>query len=378
MAFLSAVKGAKEQKGRCTYYPIQSKPKTPLQKLAYYYGGYKHINEEAFVNEIQAVIADFRPDVIHLFGLECPLATILGHTVVPLIVHLQGLLLPNANAFWPIGMNDNTFARPFTLREHLVRNGYRFAKRHIDVRAENERKLFRRMQICMGRTQWDYEVAQLLQPTARYFHVDEVLRPIFYEQAAHWRKPRGKRFVITSTISQTIYKGLDLVLKTAALLEAETDVDFEWRVVGVNASSNYVRFFESYTHIHSPRVKYMGVMTAEALAENLLESNVYVHPSYIDNSPNSVCEAQIIGVPVVATNVGGVGSLIEHGKSGLLVPANAPFEMAYNLWQLVHDNELLEALSRNGATIAAVRHDRKKILEELLHAYREAIAPTSK
>lgn len=355
------------------YFPIYAKPLTAWQKLRLYYGGYRHVDEDAHVDEVKKVIADFRPDVIHLFGLECPFATILGRTDVPLVVHLQGLIMPYQNAFWPIGMNHATFAWPLTVREYVLRNGYRYAKKSMDVRSGQERKLFRRMRFCMGRTRWDREVSQLMSPESTYFHVDEVLRPVFYDHAGKWVQPRGGKFIITSTISQTIYKGLDLVLKTAALLESETTVDFEWRVVGVEGSSSYVRFFEHYTHIHSPHIRFMGVMNAEELCQNLLESNVYVHPSYIDNSPNSVCEAQLLGVPVVATNVGGVASLMEDGRSGILVPANGPFELAYHLRELATHPAAADALSREGRKLAAARHDKEKILSDLLSTYRAVV-----
>lgn len=376
MAFPSATRGTCMAVDGCKYYPIYDKPKTVWEKLQHYYGGYKHINEDAYVEALKRVIADYKPDVIHLFGMECPFATILGRTDVPLVVHLQGLLLPCSNAFWPIGMNHNTLTWPFTIREHILRNGYRFAKQSMEVRAENERKLFRRMQFCMGRTEWDCEVSQLMSPNSAYFHVDEVLRPVFYDHKGKWAQPQSAKFIITSTISQTIYKGLDLVLKTAALLESETNVDFEWRVIGVNGKSSYVRFFEKYTQIHSPHVRYMGVMNAEELCQNLMETNVYVHPSYIDNSPNSVCEAQMLGVPVVATNVGGVASLMENGRSGILVPANGPFELAYHLKRLAQNLSEAEALGREGCKLAIERHNKEKILSDLLHTYEQVISLT--
>jgi len=63
----------------------------------------------------------------------------------------------------------------------------------------------------------------------------------------------------------------------------------------------------------------LGSLEVNEMVEAMKISRFMVHPSYIDNSPNSICEAQILGLPVVATNVGGVESLIENGKTGLLI-----------------------------------------------------------
>lgn len=69
-------------------------------------------------------------------------------------------------------------------------------------------------------------------------------------------------------------------------------------------------------------------MNSDKLVELLLESDLYVHTAYIDNSPNAICEAQYLGMPIIATYVGGVPSLIEQGKDGVLIPANDPFMLA--------------------------------------------------
>ena len=370
LAFLTSdIKDKMQEKSGTYYYPIYHKPQSIFGKLRTYYGGYKRIDDNAFVPQIQKVISDFKPDVIHLFGMENPMATILRKTAIPIVVHLQGLLAPYDVAFFPVGLNKSSFLWPFSKEEWLLRNGSVYAKNSIHVKGIRERMLFKRVDYVMGRTDWDYEVSQLLAPHSRYFHVDEVIRPCFYERAGSWKvKARGK-LVVISTISQTIYKGLDLILKTASLLEEETDIDFEWLVVGVSSGSNYVRFFEKNVGVKTSKVRYLGVLNAEQLRDSLLESDVYVHPSYIDNSPNSVCEAQLLGMPVIATGVGGVPSLVTHKVTGLLVPANAPYELAYWIMHVTKEKAMAGEMGRKAANVAWKRHDRDVIVKQLLQTY---------
>lgn len=370
LTFLTSdIKDKMQEKSGTYYYPIYHKPQSIFGKLRTYYGGYKRIDDNAFVPQIQKVISDFKPDVIHLFGMENPMATILRKTAIPIVVHLQGLLAPCDVAFFPVGLNKSSFLWPFSKEEWLLRNGSVYAKNSIHVKGIRERMLFKRVDYVMGRTDWDYEVSQLLAPHSRYFHVDEVIRPCFYERAGSWKvKARGK-LVVISTISQTIYKGLDLILKTASLLEEETDIDFEWLVVGVSSGSNYVRFFEKNVGVKTSKVRYLGVLNAERLRDSLLESDVYVHPSYIDNSPNSVCEAQLLGMPVIATGVGGVPSLVTHKVTGLLVPANAPYELAYWIKHVTKEKVMAGEMGRKAANVAWKRHDRDVIVKQLLQTY---------
>lgn len=372
----SPVPAEKQTHGSTTYYPIYEVPQSGIAKIRTYYGGYKHWNKDKYVDEILSVIEDFRPAVIHLFGMESSFATILGRTEVPVAVHLQGLLAPYDNAFFPVGLNKTSFMWPFSKREWVMRNGYIFAKNNIHVRGVREREMFKSVAYTMGRTEWDYQVSQLLAPTSIYYKVNEVLRGSFYEHAGMWRYHGGtKPLTIVSTISQTIYKGLDLVLKTAALLREETEIDFRWLIVGIKEDAMFVRFFEHNLKICSRdvNVSYAGVLTEEQLCQQLLEADVYVHPSYIDNSPNSLCEAQLLGLPVVGTNVGGVSSLIEHGRTGLIVPANAPYELAFLLKKLSADGNLCRSLGSNAVSEASRRHDKTDITHSLLSAYQDII-----
>lgn len=356
------------------YYPILRESKTRIQKIRYYYGGYKHIDFYEYVENLQVVIKAFHPDVIHLFGLENPFATILGHTEIPVVVHLQGLLGPCDNAFYPQDINSYSFIWPPSVREWFLRNGYQFAKKELHMLALREAVLFKRAKFFMGRTAFDFQFSQLMSPSSRYFKVNEALRPSFYLNAGKWKQSTNK-FIITSTISETVYKGLDLILKTAALLKKETKMDFEWRVVGIKEKSSFVRFFEHFLSIKSieVNVNYMGVMTAEQIIELNMASSVYVHPSYIDNSPNSVCEAQLLGMPVIATNVGGVSSLIEHKKTGLLVPANAPYELAYWIKTINEDSTLAASIGQKAYELANVRHDKETIIRDLFTAYQSSL-----
>jgi len=357
------------------YYPILKNSKSRIGKIFHYYGGYKQIDYNEYAEDIQGVIKEFNPDVIHLFGIENPFATILGNTDKPVVVHLQGLLGPYDNAFFPVGANSNSFSWPPTIREWVWRNGYQFAKKELHTLALREAELIKRVRFFMGRTSFDFQVSQLLSPSSRYYKVNEALRPSFYQNAGQWRCSNNK-FIITSTISGTVYKGLDLILKTAALLKKETTIDFEWHVIGIGEASSLVPFFEHFLSIKSRdvNVKYKGVLTAEQITDHNLASSLYVHPSYIDNSPNSICEAQLLGMPVIATNVGGVSSLIDHKNNGILVPANAPYELAYWIKELHENIRLALSIGRNATETALVRHNKDSIIHDLFAAYNSIIA----
>lgn len=374
-AFLTPTHKMQKKVGNTTYYPIHAPKPSKLQKIRNYYGGdNKHINS-VNLEDILDVIKEFQPDIIHLFGLENQMADILGSTSIPIVVHLQGILAPYNNAFWPVGFNKSSFIWPFSLNEWILRNGYIYAKKSINIRAQHEFGLFCKLQYAMGRTNWDKQCTSLMSPQAQYFHVDEVLRPVFYEHAGKWKHSEAPEIRIITTISNTVYKGLDTVLKTAKLLKDLCPVPFEWRIAGIDGNEKLVRFFERCLNIKSEdvNIKYLGTLSAEELCEEELQASMYVHPSYIDNSPNSLCEAQLLGVPCIATNVGGISSLVQHNKNGILVPANAPYELAYFIKEIATSKELADSISKEGFKTASARHDREKIRKEVLACYNTII-----
>lgn len=166
-------------------------------------------------------------------------------------------------------------------------------------------------------------------------------------------------------------KGNDLILRTAKILK-DFGFDFEWRVAG---NKNSFSFFEHIIGLrHSDlNINLLGFINANEVAKELSEADVYVHTSIIDNSPNSLCEAQLIGCPVIATNVGGIPQLVDNGKTGLLFPYNEPHTLAFTLMNIFGNKIQLEKLSKNEISASIIRHDEQKIMHRLIDIYSEII-----
>ena len=113
-------------------------------------------------------------------------------------------------------------------------------------------------------------------------------------------------------------------------------------------------------------VKLAGFMDAEALIDLLTGSTCYVHTAYIENSPNSICEAQVLGVPVVSTNVGGISTLLDGYENSVLVPANDPWQMASAIMRIYESSQNMQVSNEK----VKRRHSPDNIKRELLNAYR--------
>lgn len=352
---------------KVTYYPMQKK-KNLLSK--WYKLTFNSKQDSLDLGAIKKVVQDYQPDLIHIFGSESNLGLICEHVNVPVVIHLQGILNPYVNAWFPCGFSISDLFRCNGLNFKMIFNAW-WGLKNNQFMAQREIKIMKMCRHYMGRTQWDENVVKLLSLNAKYHYCSEVLRNVFYHSAEIWSPQKHSRLIIQSTISSPLYKGLDMILKTAKVLCRFSKLDFEWRVYGIHEA----KLVERKLNIKSKdvNVKLIGVVSAEQLKISLLECSMYVHPSYIDNSPNSVCEAQILGVPVIATHVGGLASIIEHNKNGILVPANDPYMAASYIQMLFNDKSKSVQLGEEARYTALIRHNPKTVIADLVHTYTDML-----
>lgn len=110
----------------------------------------------------------------------------------------------------------------------------------------------------------------------------------------------------------------------------------------------------------------------------LAGSDVFVSASWAESFPLNVLEAMAAGVPIVATDVGGTGEAIEHGISGLLVPARDPGALADALAELLTDRARAAALGAEARERQRSRFGVDQMIDGTLQAYAECADLTSK
>jgi len=355
-----------------TYYPVPNHTKSKKDKIVDFLKINDVTRDEVvwpyYEEKFKRIIADFKPDVIHIFGSELyqNLAALVTGDI-PTVLHIQGLLslsiyifLPPSVSKWQFIMSGKGLAGKYHNYQYLA-----YWKRSV----HREKAILKAVPHVLGRTDWDRQALKVLNPKAQYHYGGEILRDIFYGEKVR-KMPTGKP-VITTIISFPTYKGYDVILHTANILKNEVGLDFEWNVYG-NVQPEFMEKHTGLRH-ENLNVHLKGVASAEQLHEALLGSTLYFHSSYVENSPNSVGEAQMVGIPVVASRVGGTDSMVEHGKTGFLYPVTDPYMAAYYIKRLVDNREENMKIGKAAREVALVRHDKKKIVKELLETYEQII-----
>lgn len=349
-----------------TYYPM-NKIDTRLKKLRLmlnYANGWNFLKPL-----VQKVIDDFKPDIIHCFGSEWPFGLIVRDIKIPVVIHMQGFANIYAlSASMCCRLSDQYkyhHYNPFSMFHYW----YRSLK--TDASNKREQEIMRCNKYFMGRTEWDKNIVKYYSPGAKYYHCEEAIRPEILHSKIKWQfTPRKKMRIITISSASTL-KGNDLILRTAKILK-DFGFNFEWRVAG---SKDSFIFFESITGLkhENLNIELLGLLPVNDVTDELGKADVYVHTAIIDNSPNSLCEAQVIGCPVIATNVGGIPQLVENGKTGFLFPFNEPHTLAFILMNMHGQKDILEEISQNEMQISQERHNEQNILKNLIAIYRDII-----
>ena len=285
------------------------------------------------------IFEDFKPDVIHIFGTEY------GHTLAAakacknpskLLIGIQGLCGVYANHFTE-GLPEKVIEAA-TLRDKLKNDNIKRQQEKYVIRGKYEEEALRITKNVTGRTDWDFEHTHRIQEGVNYYFMNETLRSNFY--TGEWSFENCEPHSIFLSQGDYPIKGLHLLLDAMPEIVKKYP-DTQVYVAGNKITgeeslkkkvliSSYGKYLKEQMKQYGveEKIHFLGSLNAEQMKERFLKSNLFLSPSTIENSPNSVGEAMLLGLPVVSTDVGGVHNMLENGKEGILYPTTDTEKLA--------------------------------------------------
>ncbi len=339
-------------------------------------------DEQGLMVRFREIYNAFKPELLHVFGTEyghCLAAVKAFNRPKRVLIGLQGIISECAIEYLadlPAGEAGKVSFRDWIRQDSMLRQQKKFA-----LRGEWEKQALLYCANVTGRTGFDRRAARQMNPHAEYYFMNETLRKEFYE--GEW----SRQTCISNRIfvSQADYplKGFHY------LIDALGQIREEYPHVTVAVAGNSLvedktmkdRLKRSaYGAYLSRRIEelglkgqvfFLGKLTAAQMKEECLKCHTYVCCSALENSPNSMGEAMCLGVPVVASETGGIPSMLRHGEEGLLFPKGNSRELAKAILRLWKDDDLCEALGSRARIRALNTHDGGKNFERLLEIYME-------
>ena len=353
------------------YYPVLKEKKLKCKIIERVFNRFNN-NIELEINRLVDVVKEVNPDIIHIHGTEENFGLIQKLVAQPVVISMQGIINPICEKFFS-GMPRAVVKKYEPLRLKFSFHSQLYRYKRFMAMAKNELEILNISKSIIGRTDWDRRVTSVLSPNRKYYHNDELLRDTIYKN--NWNSDcyLSNEFKIITITGSPLFKGFETIIKTAGILQKLQEIKFEWNIVGLSEDDPGVKMMVSWMNVNLKDVNiyFLGKIPPEKFIPLMQNSNVYCQASHIENSPNSLCEAMYIGMPVVATFAGGTESMLENNKEGLLVQDGDPYSMAGAIMELKNNPEKAKQLAHNARQRALLRHDPDKVVRELLTIYKD-------
>ena len=359
-------------RGNATYFHLAQPP--AQSRVAAVVRSWRHnpVAGDA-VERLVEIASAYEPDVIHIHGAEHYFGLVIPLVQAPAVISLQGVATV-LQRYMLSGLRPSEMLRELVTREFVRGDGPIHDHLRMKSRAELEQRILASCSDFMGRTEWDGRVLGLLRPGARYHLVGEILGDPFYE--ARWSRQAAATGVLFCTAGGSAIKGVECLLEAIVLLQRAGLRRPVLRVAGNVLEGSLARKIRSLLETPELRgaVTMLGRCTPARIAEELTHASAFVLPSHMENSPNSLCEAMLVGTPCIAAYVGGVPTLVEDGVEGLLYHDSDPFALAGTIDRLLGDPDLSVRLGAQAHATAVLRHDPEHIVRSALDTYRDVLS----
>jgi len=146
---------------------------------------------------------------------------------------------------------------------------------------------------------------------------------------------------------------VECVIRAFALVQARRP---DASLVIAGDGSERARLERVVSDLALNHVQFAGALPAANMAEAYDSADILVSTPVLDNMPNSLVEAFAAGIPIVASNVGGVPYIVRQGETGLLVPSNDPTATAGAVLRLLEEPALARRLSVDGRRECEARY----------------------
>lgn len=340
----------------------------------------------------QRILQQEEPNVVHIYGTEFEQCWAMSLAADPTktVVQIQGALTYIKDLVYA-GLPEK-FCRD-NLMHKLLRKLHRggesieLQKCMFEYRAELERKTLANAKYAVGASEWGNVVARSINQEIQTFDCNLILRDSFYcEELWDYEQcekhsiyilfsypikgfhqflnampmilhefPDTQVYVVANKLPWRNYRGLKKIIQNVA-------PDYNWLI------QKQIEFLNVKNHIH-----FLGHLSEAQVKRQLLKSNVFVSASVIENQSTSLGEAMMLGVPSVASCVGAMLEMINHGEDGFLYPFSEPYLLADAVCSVFSDPALAQQFADKGHSHAAKIYDRETNFKNLMKMY-ETIA----
>ena len=184
------------------------------------------------------------------------------------------------------------------------------------------------------------------------------------------KKTAGERLRILFVGRLTAIKGVTILLDAVNILE-ERGVELDLKLIGDgDERAELEDAAKGLSHVH-----FLGYQSQSAVAEELQNSDLLCLPSFAEGVPVVLMEAMASGLPVIATQVGGVSELVEDGVTGHIVPPGSASHLADAIEDLAKSAEVRTEMGAKGQKVVSEHFDSQTEAARIAALFLDQVEP---
>ncbi len=167
-------------------------------------------------------------------------------------------------------------------------------------------------------------------------------------------------------------KGHDVFLKAASII-LKKNKNVKFLIAGEVRRERDQGLCEAFIRRLNLRENVIFAGFRNDIANVMSAIDILAFPTLKESFGRSAIEAMTQRKPVVASNVGGVPEIVNHGKTGILVPSGDAEELADGLLELINDKEKTEYMGKEGLKVVRKKFDIKDMMNRIENVYKELL-----
>lgn len=293
--------------------------------------------------KILKIIDRIQPDILHAHGTEGVYGYAAVSSAVKSIISIQGIV--HYLRFYDPGLSSLLQSH---IEKYTVKNGENFG--------------------C--RTDWDRSFVKMSNLSAKIYSLPEALNRVFFQ--TEWCGQKSNETLLVGTICER--KGSEFIISNLPdMLSLYPELKFNF--VG-SGKPNYLEYLKNLSIKYGifNSVNWVGEKQQSEIAHMLGNSRLYLHPSLIDNSPNSLLEAMAVGVPSLASAVGGIPSMINGAGNVLLFDINDKNDFIEKFNKILSENKFSSEAAEKSKRFVMKNNHPEKVADETISVYNQILS----
>lgn len=330
------------------------------------------------------LIENEKPDIIQLWGTEFQhgLAALDACKKIPSVIYMQGLP-GSVYKYYYAGLKYSEIIKNITLRDILRHDSIIDQKNRFSKQVKYEKKILEQSGNIISENFWCDTQCRAIAPDIKIYRCPLSINEVFTKYK--WEYDKIVKYTVMCNASGYPLKGLHIILKAVSRIknkypDIKLVVPGETMVTDNTLSAKlrrkgYVKYIEKQIETLNIKenIEFTGMLSSEEMALKLSTANVFVMGSVIENHSSTLKEAMTVGVPCVASMVGGIQEYAKHEYNSLLYRYEDDIMLAQYIINIIENKTLAESLSEHAVETSVEVNNSCTIYKNIIGIYNKII-----